>query len=747
MESEQGTPAEEDEEDAVSGIDDNDQLEEGAAWLLNEDVVISEKQFAEVHAAEEEINAVVEESMDIPTQLNKVIAVAEEQKKKGIVKSYEASDDSLTVRFTAGITYMYFCDYGEFDVLGDGNGVIGDFLVVTSPSINWNDNLNSNGVIKPVSGTGELTMQGYSAEEVTVDYLKESFKGKELVYWNGHGGLSPSLGPTLLIGEKIQKNGQEFRADLNQECLIESSTGYYALTSRFIDKYYQSGDFDHALFYFSSCHTGEKRTLVDALLNKGAQTVLAYDFTVVQSYGNNMATTFFEKLTEKDKAGSYRNDAFAAVEAARNEHGNSDLNWTNALATWFGKGELKGAFLTLFGDPHYTLESLRQKDFSSVVTAVIDVSGSMDDKTDKGETKLDAAREAARVFISMVKSWSASYSEAAYGIGIVQFASDAEAVASPSVHYDSVSEYIGYLGNGGGTNIASGINAALNQLNSINATDKVIVLMTDGIDSNHNGIMAAAQEAKDAGITIYTIGFGSDVEAGVLTDVALLTGGEYRPAGTEDMTGIIGTFMYSQQASVAEVLHDEQGTVAQGQTTAKKQFSVPDKSGDLNAHLYWPGSELDIILTDPNGEVVAEGYPGASIDDSVIPSRTTVEDALPGTWSMEVFGVEVSQPEEPYYAIASFKEIDRADPLRTPQLGLMQKAWAISLPVGLFLLVISVTLLFMNNLRKKPQKASAGTGPDGDEPQGRPPTKGTRRKEGRKKVSESGDAPQKEASS
>ncbi|MEW5957742.1 MAG: VWA domain-containing protein [Chloroflexota bacterium] len=59
-----------------------------------------------------------------------------------------------------------------------------------------------------------------------------------------------------------------------------------------------------------------------------------------------------------------------------------------------------------------------------------------------------------------------------------------------------------------GTAIAEAIEIALTGFNEERATQKVIILLTDG--ENHEGdILKAAENAADKGIIIYTIGFGS----------------------------------------------------------------------------------------------------------------------------------------------------------------------------------------------------------------------------------------------
>lgn len=59
-----------------------------------------------------------------------------------------------------------------------------------------------------------------------------------------------------------------------------------------------------------------------------------------------------------------------------------------------------------------------------------------------------------------------------------------------------------------GTAVAEAISIAMTGFNEERATQKVIVLLTDG--ENHEGdVLGAAQEAADQGMIIYTIGFGS----------------------------------------------------------------------------------------------------------------------------------------------------------------------------------------------------------------------------------------------
>lgn len=352
--------------------------------------------------------------------------------------------------------------------------------------------------------------------------------------------------------------------------------------------------------------------------------------------------------------------------------------------------------------PHTTPVSsnLAPAEFASVVTIVGDVSGSMDSQMDDGKTKVEALREAAHVITKVISDSSEKY-QGDYGIGVVQFSGNAKTIALPHNDYPFIDECIDYMGDGGGTDIAAGLEYGITQLKNVKAQQKTIILMTDGEDSNYSGIMEQAEIAKNSGIKVYTIGFGYGANEELLTQIATATGAEYKFASTESVVGIIGSFLYAYESSQGEVLLDNQGTVSEGETVKLDAFRVPDKQGDLNATLYWPGSYLDLILVDPNNREVDENYPGVEIDNSGIPSTVTVIDPIPGKWSVKVKGVETSYDEEPFYAITSFKTMKRLDAIDNPKLDTLTLAGAYCLPIGLFTALVAAMLLVAINKKQK----------------------------------------------
>jgi len=293
---------------------------------------------------------------------------------------------------------------------------------------------------------------------------------------------------------------------------------------------------------------------------------------------------------------------------------------------------------------------------------VFDVSGSMDEFAGaSGMSKLQAARDQARGFVHGMRSL-ANYSGHSADVGIVSFASDARVEHSLSSDYSSLEHSINSLSTWGLTNIAAGMNLGIQQLEGSDG-DKVMLLLSDGYDnmSSYGEIMQAAQDAKDRGIKIYTVGFGlpGDLDTDLLQEIATLTGGSYSYQDSTNLihasVGLFGDMIYNQLAVDHDILADEMGDVAQDETVQAATLAVTE-NGSLQTFLYWPGSELVLELHDPSGTVVKEGYPGYTIDDSSIPILATVENARQGEWTLFVHGKEVSMPREPYYLISAFQQ-------------------------------------------------------------------------------------------
>ncbi|MBN2738245.1 MAG: VWA domain-containing protein [Spirochaetales bacterium] len=142
-------------------------------------------------------------------------------------------------------------------------------------------------------------------------------------------------------------------------------------------------------------------------------------------------------------------------------------------------------------------------------------------------------------------------------IGLVTFSSDAVLRVPPTLDYQTLLNAINHLKImelGEGTAIGMGIGVASVHLNRMTAVDKVIVVLTDGINNEGEvSPLEAAELAEKLGIRVYTIGIGrqsmvswelADPESGVIRNmssqgfdekllmrVANMANGEYFYAG------------------------------------------------------------------------------------------------------------------------------------------------------------------------------------------------------------------------
>lgn len=116
-------------------------------------------------------------------------------------------------------------------------------------------------------------------------------------------------------------------------------------------------------------------------------------------------------------------------------------------------------------------------------------------------------------------------------IGLIKFTTSATILSHLGYAVDTAKtaliNNLDRLYNNGGTDGSTGLNAALNQLDS-DSRAKCVIFLTDGVDTqtrySYNSII---ERAKENGITIFTIGLGSDVNGSLLDNIATSTYGKY----------------------------------------------------------------------------------------------------------------------------------------------------------------------------------------------------------------------------
>lgn len=144
------------------------------------------------------------------------------------------------------------------------------------------------------------------------------------------------------------------------------------------------------------------------------------------------------------------------------------------------------------------------------VMLVVDTSGSMN-AGDVDPTRLKATQQAAEKFVDEVPDNQR--------VGLVQFATSATVLQTPTDDHDAVKAAITSLSAEGATATGEGLDAALGQLTQGDRAQRppsAIVLLSDGARTAGRDPLPVAREAKAQRIPVYTISLGTD--EGTVTD-------------------------------------------------------------------------------------------------------------------------------------------------------------------------------------------------------------------------------------
>ena len=214
----------------------------------------------------------------------------------------------------------------------------------------------------------------------------------------------------------------------------------------------------------------------------------------------------------------------------------SDGKWND------GKfGDSTTAFICEWGE--YTVapgsesvqEPVRTTSDERDIVLVLDVSGSM------AGTPMEETKKASVNFIDTILEEEAS-------IGIVTYDNSANRVSDFSVNKNSLENIVSGIYDGGGTNIEAGLREAHSMLSSSNAKKKIIVLMSDGEPNDGkegDALVAYADEIKEDGVLIYTLGFFENMgdyksSAQQLMERIASDGCHYEVANADDLVFFFG---------------------------------------------------------------------------------------------------------------------------------------------------------------------------------------------------------------
>jgi Mg-chelatase subunit ChlD len=172
------------------------------------------------------------------------------------------------------------------------------------------------------------------------------------------------------------------------------------------------------------------------------------------------------------------------------------------------------------------------------VVLVIDASTSMrDEQTAAGRSKLDAAMDAVRLFLTTL--------DLAHGdqAAIVQFNADAKVLQELTRNLGDLDAALAHISVAQQTRIQRGIAAARDEMMSPRHTplnSRAMVVLTDGKNNPEPVAVAEAEAttAKADGIRLFMIGLGADVEQDALRRMASSTSDYFSAPDGEDLLAI-----------------------------------------------------------------------------------------------------------------------------------------------------------------------------------------------------------------
>ena len=339
---------------------------------------------------------------------------------------------------------------------------------------------------------------------------------------------------------------------------------------------------------------------------------------------------------------------------------------------------------------------------STATVLVLDVSGSMGDPW-QGGVKLESAKRAAGDIVTMMEQES-QVSGISHGVAIATFSTSAWLNLGLTTDYAQAKGVIAGLVPTNRTNIGAGLQVANDALRGAPAdAERIIILLSDGLTNEGLSppeiLSGPVQEAANAGTCIYTVGFGDRgaLDEDLLRQIASGSRcGEYYYA--TDAYQLDNIYIKVRHQALGQIIAEFSGQVEQGRTTPPEEITVPSGKGELNISLVWPGSALDLIVTDPKGRRVDDSYPGASLVPYARFVYLIIKSPLPGLWRLAVFGREVPEGAIDYNAVASVRE--QTTPVSTDD----RSVWV----VALTLLLALVVAVFIALTQRQPAGAPAG---------------------------------------
>jgi Mg-chelatase subunit ChlD len=323
-------------------------------------------------------------------------------------------------------------------------------------------------------------------------------------------------------------------------------------------------------------------------------------------------------------------------------------------------------------DPEARIELSAAASVEVRTVLVFDRSNSMNEGIG-GVTKIDIARSAAGELIELLQQENTT-AQTHQEAGLISFNESASLDVPVTSDIDRVITTLRGLRAAGNTNIGDALSLALQALPGNDSSRQIVVLLSDGVrttgPTNEAILAGPVAEAAARSIRIYTIGFNQaqHLDEAFLREVAARTSGEYFVA--DDLFPLENVFLQVYHRGTGHLLAAFTGSVNAGQTAVAGNFQVPQGTSRVRLSLNWPGSLIDMIVTDPQGTRVAATYPGAAFSGDR-PRHLLISNPRPGQWTVHVAGVDVPAGPEAYHLFVSASDPGSALPPSAPWAGII----------------------------------------------------------------------------
>lgn len=222
-----------------------------------------------------------------------------------------------------------------------------------------------------------------------------------------------------------------------------------------------------------------------------------------------------------------------------------------------------GVLITAMALPAMPVEQPRER---ATIIVAVDVSLSMA-ATDIEPDRLRAAKESAQGFVETLPD--------RFNVGLVAFSAQATVVSSPTQDHQAVLGSIENLQLGPGTAIGEGVFASLEAIRGFDEESQedpppsAIVLLSDGENTSGREIDQASAVARDQGVPVSTIAFGTgaamididgyqvpaDIDKEALQELAQITEGNFYEAASENE--LDGVYEDIGSSLGTETVHEE----------------------------------------------------------------------------------------------------------------------------------------------------------------------------------------------